>query len=607
MLSQWLETAGFKWNPFSEMDAKDEPHLGEYFIYPVGFEEMLGKNSAALYAPRGGGKTASRRMVEHFCAIGEVPGKIFSVTYDNFGRVVERAEKGLDSVTARMHVEAILRKAVPPLFNHLVQNPELVTGFEVTAYLKQFVQSFTDCLAYYRLNQLLQGTGVTKKDIVDAIARGNLVELLEVVVEDYHPRIRFIATLLEQELSLVSLDDLTATELLARFSDLLVTGSAGFGALFILVDNVDGLPQTDGNPQACVKLLSHLIGTASLMSLPGVFFKFFLPLDTKPLLERIRAFQIRQVRSVEIEWSDDKLLAVLQARLSAATQEGKALITSLDAVSEERLRGRIDRELTKYSETPRDVLLLGQEAFRAHIRQSPDKDYITVEDFDLALKPVRDRERLQRRQESWRRGLRWGGGLLAAVFAFISLLTWLLFLLPLHTSTIHVPHTSLFIFARYPRYLPMGGKGEISVTVNNDGAADIADIRTGLIFTPTCPIEFPKGNVAEFGLLVGGMGSTRGISFIPLEAHLVHFDLTVLAEGSIREVVEGGTVRVVRVPNALVKYFFVQPLLFVASAIGAGLSKQISEFVLKMVGRVGGSQSATDEDRKGEATSGDYP
>ena len=417
-LSQWLETAGFKWNPFSEIDAKDEPHLGEYFIYPVGFGEMLGRNSAVLYAPRGGGKTANRRMVEHFCAIGEVEGRVFSVTYDDFQGVIQRTRGSLESVTARTHVEAILRNALPLLFDHLVQNPELVDNFENLAYLRQFIKQFTDCLADYRLNQSLRETGVTKKDIVGALADKNLAGLLSSVVEDYRPRVRLVAVLLEQGAAEVSLDELTPTELLKRLFDLVKT--VGFDALFILVDNVDGLPETDGNPHACATLLSALVGTASLMSLPGVFFKFFLPPDTKPLLDRFRAFSIEQVRPVRVDWQDEKLHQVLQERLKAATQEGRPPITSLDAVSEERLRGKIDRELMRYSKTPRDLMLLGKEVFRAHIRRSPEKAYITVEDLELALKPEKDRERLEQRNKV-RRVLRaWAIGL--AVLAVLTLL-----------------------------------------------------------------------------------------------------------------------------------------------------------------------------------------
>lgn len=590
ILSQWLETAGFKWNPFSEIDAKYESHLGEYFIYPVGFGEMLGKNSAVLYAPRGEGKTASRRMVEHSCAIGDVEGKVFSVTYDDFQGVVDRAGSKLESVTARMHVEAILRNAISLLFDHLIQKPELLDDFEDLAYLRQFMKQFTD-VDYY-LARALKGTGVTRGDMIDALAKENLDGLLIGVVEDYRLRAQLVAALLEKGAAGVSLNGLTPTQLLERFLDLVRT--AGFDALFILVDNVDGLPETDGNPQACVTLLSTLVGTASLMSLSGVFFKFFLPLDTRLLLNKFRAFTIGQVRPVKVEWPDDKLHQVLQERLKAATQEGRPPITSLDVVSEGRLRGRIDGEIVKYSKTPRDLVLLGSEVFQAHVRQSPDKDYITLEDLELALKSEKTKERLQHYQELWHRVFKWGGGVLAVVFGLTSLLTWLLFLLPLHTPVVGVPDTSLSTFARYPRYLPMGGEGKINVTVNNDGTAEIAGIRTCLIFTPTYPIEFPQGNVAEFGLLAAGTGSTGGISFIPLEAHLVRFDLAVLAEGGTEEVVEGDIIRVVPVPNALVKPFFVQPLLFVVNAIGAALSKQISEFVFKMAGRLGSSQSAGD-------------
>ncbi len=590
---QSLETAGFEWNPFSEIDAKDEPYLGEYFIYPVGFEELLAKNSAVLYTPRGGGKTASKRMVERLCAAGDVPDKIFSVTYDNFEEVLERAERGLDSITARMHVEAILRNGLLLLFDHLVQNPELTDTFENWMYLRAFIKQFTDCLAGYRLNQALQETGVTKKNILEALAHDNLDGLLANVAEDYHLHVRFIATLLKETTNEISLDKLGPTKLLKTFYDLVK--AAGFDTLFVLIDNVDGLPETDGNPQACVRLLSALVGTASLMSLSGVFFKFFLPLDTEPLLDRFRAFNIRRIRPVKVDWSDEKLHQVLQARLMAATQKSRSpIITSLDMVSEARLRGKIDNELIKYSKTPRDLVRLGGEVFKAYVRQIPVKEQITVEELELALKPERDKEQALKRRERRRLVRLWGGVSLAALFALISLLTYLPFLLPLHTPVADVPHTSLAVFTSYPCFLLVGDDGKIDVTVTNSGAAEIANIRTRPVFTPDRHIQFPEGNIAKFDLLEAGNSSTKGISFRPLEACLLQFDLEVLIRGGTRRVVEGSMIRVMPIPN-VVKYLVKSFLLSLVSVIVSGLPRLIYQLISEMVRKLTSPQTTVNE------------
>jgi hypothetical protein len=72
-LENWLHAVGFTEHPFKHTEAEQDPRLHEYFVEPACFDRVQGTvvspQTAVLFAPRGGGKTANRVMVDHFCKI----------------------------------------------------------------------------------------------------------------------------------------------------------------------------------------------------------------------------------------------------------------------------------------------------------------------------------------------------------------------------------------------------------------------------------------------------------------------------------------------------------------------------------------------------------
>ncbi len=76
----------FKKRPFAELNAAKETMLPKYFISPPYFDQVLGDEDqltpCIVWAPRGGGKTAMRKMVE-LRAMKEMP-KVLVVNYSYF-------------------------------------------------------------------------------------------------------------------------------------------------------------------------------------------------------------------------------------------------------------------------------------------------------------------------------------------------------------------------------------------------------------------------------------------------------------------------------------------------------------------------------------------
>ena len=84
-LEQYINNLGFEINPFQYSNAdKEVEYLDSYFIEPDYFEDVWGNPynpvSNIVYAPRGGGKTAQRIMIEKRAKKSR---DILAITYTN--------------------------------------------------------------------------------------------------------------------------------------------------------------------------------------------------------------------------------------------------------------------------------------------------------------------------------------------------------------------------------------------------------------------------------------------------------------------------------------------------------------------------------------------
>lgn len=317
-IDEWLYQVGFKWNPFKKDKAENEKNLKDYFIEPVGFEELLKHEHSVLYASSGGGKTACFKMIEQFTCGNYLPGRrIFCVTYDNFGRVLERAGS-LESVTILSHVEVILDNSIQRLTRYLFKNPRKKEQLDKNI-LTNFIKMIHLLKGDVYIDELQACCGIT----------------LEMPATENNPQ------------------QTEPKDMMNEFYNLIK--GVCFEGVFILVDKVDGTPETKNNFHACAALLKPFADAIPSMSNKDIFFKFFLPLEMKPLMEQFNPFVLKYVNPITIEWQSNELADILLQRLSAATQENKTPITSLDAF----LAGNksIDSEVIKGSQTPRDIIL----------------------------------------------------------------------------------------------------------------------------------------------------------------------------------------------------------------------------------------------------------
>ena len=86
--NSFLGARGFKENPFILTNADEEQNLPLYFVPPPFFDAVLGSpsepKSCTVFAPRGGGKTAQKVMIENESEAGGERHRFLCLTYDRF-------------------------------------------------------------------------------------------------------------------------------------------------------------------------------------------------------------------------------------------------------------------------------------------------------------------------------------------------------------------------------------------------------------------------------------------------------------------------------------------------------------------------------------------
>lgn len=330
-LDRWLEASGFSGNPFASREAGSESEslLNRYFVAPPYFDEVLGDASspqtALVFAPRGCGKTAQRVMVDYHCRRQLTRGRVLSVLHAEFTPVVEAAGGDLLQITARCHAEEILRRAVVVLSDFLLDSPIAFKVFRQMpeferVYIRWFISTYADYLTPRHIGALNRGDEVISSSIAHVLA-----------VKEHMP----------------------PADLLGDLSGL-VHALAGFDAIYVLVDCVDEFALTAADHLAAVALVEPLLADLTVMDLPRVAFKVFLPQELEALIRSRPAIRQDRLLFRRIEWTDEALLEVLRKRLEAFSGH-----SSLDAVCVPELRGRVEREMVETAcGSPRNLIRL---------------------------------------------------------------------------------------------------------------------------------------------------------------------------------------------------------------------------------------------------------
>ncbi|HED00389.1 MAG TPA: hypothetical protein ENN18_08400, partial [Proteobacteria bacterium] len=97
--------------------------MAKYFVPPPFFDAVVGDagtpNASIVLAPRGGGKTALRRMVEEAAR----DHRFLAVTYDRFE--FSSGEK-ISNITLQYHLRNIITRILVSYLSYLAEYPDLL-------------------------------------------------------------------------------------------------------------------------------------------------------------------------------------------------------------------------------------------------------------------------------------------------------------------------------------------------------------------------------------------------------------------------------------------------------------------------------------------------
>ena len=118
-----VQSLGFSEDPFAQHNAEKETRLEEYFVRSEYFSEVFGDpdspESYIVFAPRGGGKTAQRMMMEKECA----GRNVLCLTYADFDLLDVQAAH---DVSLRLHLKRIVRLGWMAILVSVDDDPNLL-------------------------------------------------------------------------------------------------------------------------------------------------------------------------------------------------------------------------------------------------------------------------------------------------------------------------------------------------------------------------------------------------------------------------------------------------------------------------------------------------
>ncbi|MEO9629022.1 MAG: hypothetical protein ABJG14_01120 [Sulfitobacter sp.] len=364
----YLEIFGLQADPFQSTNAADEPEIAEYFVPPPYFQAVLGDpsqpKSQVVLAPRGGGKTAQRVMIEQSSKGSK---DFLCIVYDEF-LLPEKAQIGdIDLNYHIRNVNELLTLAILlECSTGNVGKEDLPK--ELTSVLKQAIEIY---LGEY--SQQLHSSSIGKFK--------NLGDKASDIWDSYGGK---ISLLVDGVLTYFGVDAVDLSKLarnpenyeqshqfyLRKLSEIAII--LGYKSVYVLIDRVDETGLTNADAQKAYDFIKPLISDLHILETPNVAFKFFL-------WDQMRSYYIAdgarpdRIKMYSLDWSVSEISKMLTARLNAFS-EGK--VQSLNEIVNCELDAHM---LVSYiaASSPRDMIRVGGRIVDEQVRMEPDGETIS--------------------------------------------------------------------------------------------------------------------------------------------------------------------------------------------------------------------------------------
>ncbi|WP_395707249.1 P-loop ATPase, Sll1717 family [Casimicrobium huifangae] len=340
------ENLGFAEHPFALYDAGKEPRLTEYFVEPPYFQTLIGDRkaprSSVAFAPRGGGKTAQRIMLERWSAANNV----LCITYDEFeiGSQSELSKVGLDH-----HLRRINGLLLASLFEQQGErSPRRLPDAARVRIFKLHVH-YVAKVGTYSAPQ-------SKEALMEALAESPALSKFA-GYNPVWPDLKKILSTVVDELSVSPVTPIEDFQFIAESAHKL-----GFDSVTVLVDRLDENPFSKTS-DFTFKLVEPLLCHLPLLDTPYAAFKFFAWDEVKRYYRAVA--RPDRVPSFDLRWNRKLLASMLQRRLQA---HSRGTIGSLNDLAESAaIAVDLDAIVVTFCDgSPRNLIRLCDHVFAAH-------------------------------------------------------------------------------------------------------------------------------------------------------------------------------------------------------------------------------------------------
>lgn len=277
---------------FKTLKAENEPWLGDVFVSLPAFESLKQGHSTILYGEAGSGKTAARLALSK-----ERNDKIFHALWQP---EPAQDESAAGTALAAQAMEQALRACVEGLVSegNLHRRIGEPSGYIASA-LQSFLRNYLPFDAVFYIQD--QANRLSQDEV------------------------QWYLKLLEQTFP--------ALKEGAGFKDkirllLAVLRAAKYERLWLAVDGLERWTPLRAGEQVGASLEAFL-STLVYFDLPDVAFKFFVPASFKTVFRKTGGVERYRAMEIEINWSAEALLQMLEKRLTRALSSKKASLSAL--------------------------------------------------------------------------------------------------------------------------------------------------------------------------------------------------------------------------------------------------------------------------------------
>lgn len=358
---EYLNSIGLEENPFQYTNAdKESAIIDKYFISPDYFEDVWGDPdnpvSNIIYAPRGGGKTAQRVMIEKRAKSID---DILTITYTDHD--LSRFNN-IEDVNSNYHLEYLNRLLLLSFFDRLNSLHDFDYLYKFSLKERQFIYKL--CRIY-----LFETPASFPSQAINSLKslEDHAIDVWKKFRAPFSEIIKKISKVkgVEIDLSKVEIDskiELSHKDNLFNIRSFLE--KLGINTLYVLIDKVDEQRLTGNNPKASYSFISELIRDLELLETPGVGFKFFLWDELKQYCTKDA--RPDRVFSYQLNWTFKQIRQMLNKRLSVFSN-GKIKEATELFVSKASL-GRI----IVFSEfSPRDCIRICNRILSEQLKENP--------------------------------------------------------------------------------------------------------------------------------------------------------------------------------------------------------------------------------------------